>query len=203
MTTNPSTTSTDLRCCTAFAPTIEPAAGANVANETSDFAALAHVSLRPVLLDLSHIAQSHVEHLRERDPDRKVEVIVHHGMRVTGDATLLPEALTQLIDNAWAALAATRDAWIEVGTRLGSDRERQFYVADNGAGFDRETAGKPFEPPMSRYLEQSCPGHGRGLARAARIVRRHGGRLDGDSAPGKGAEFYFTVATDAAAATAA
>ncbi len=48
---------------------------------------------------------------------------------------------------------------------------------------------------MSRYREDTCSGHGKGLARAARIIRRHAGRLQADSAPGMGAEFYFTVGT--------
>lgn len=195
MTTNPATTLADLASSTAFTRLSGAAVHTDETGRGPDFVALAHVVLQPVLLDLSRLAEAHVERLRELAPLRRVEVIIHRGMRVVGDASLLSEALARLIDNAWAALEETRDAWIEVGTRIGSDGERQFYVSDNGTGFDMASAGRLFEPPMSRYREESFPGPGRGLARAARIIRRHGGRLDGDSAPGKGAEFYFTVGT--------
>ncbi len=191
MTTNPATHLADFGTCGAFA--------AVCLNEPLDarpgYVALAHVPLQPVSVDLSRVAEARLERLREIDPHRNVEVIVHRRMLVTGDAALLCEALVQLIDNAWNALADTRGAWIEIGTRMASEGERQFYVEDNGAGFDMAVAGTLFEPPMSRYREETCSGHGRGLARAARIIRRHAGRLQADAAPGKGAEFYFTVGT--------
>jgi K+-sensing histidine kinase KdpD len=195
MTTNPTNLLADLRVCGALVPIVATGAMTNEALDTlPDYVALAHVALRPVALDLSRLAESRVESLRERDPHRHVEVIVHRGMVAAGDAVLLPEALAQLIDNAWAATADTRSAWIEIGTRMASDGERQFYVADNGNGIDM-ARGSLFEPPMSRYREETCRGYGKGLARAARIIRRHAGRLQADSAPGMGAEFYFTVGT--------
>jgi light-regulated signal transduction histidine kinase (bacteriophytochrome) len=194
MTINPTSLLADLTVCGALVPI----AGAEPSVKSStrlDYVALAHVALRFVPLDLSGLAASRIESLRTRESRRDVEVIVHRGMVVTGDVALLPEALFHLIDNAWAASTLSRSAWIEIGTRMASDGERQFYVADNGAGFDLALAGTLFEPPMSRYREDTCGGHGKGLARAARIIRRHAGRLQGDSSPGMGAEFYFTVGT--------
>lgn len=158
-----------------------------------DYVALAHVSLHPFPVDLSRVAEACLKGLREAEPDREVQVVIHRRMVVAGDGELLPEVLAQLIHNAWRSTAETRGAWIEIGTRMGSDGERQFYVSDNGAGFEMELAGTMFEPPMSRYCEDSMPGYGKGLARAARIIRRHGGRIQADSAPGRGAEFYFTL----------
>jgi C4-dicarboxylate-specific signal transduction histidine kinase len=194
MTTNPATPSMDLGMCSAFVAFADVRPGEAVA-ALPDYVTLAHVALQPVPLDLSLIAAARIESLRELEPHRHVEVIVHRRMLATGDAALLSEVLAQLIDNAWTATSGTRGAWIEIGTRMASDGERQFYVADNGAGFDMTLAGTLFEPPMSRYREETCSGQGKGLARAARIIRRHAGRLQADAAPDMGAEFYFTVGT--------
>jgi K+-sensing histidine kinase KdpD len=193
MTTNPATRWTDFTMCSALVPTDVRAE--EPVDVLPDYVALAHVALNPVSLDLSILAEARIERLRELEPDRLVEVIVHRRMLATGDAGLLSEALAQLIDNAWIATAETRNAWIEIGTRMASDGERQFYVADNGAGFELTLENSLFEPPMSRYREETCSGHGKGLARAARIIRRHAGRLQADAAPERGAEFYFTVGT--------
>jgi light-regulated signal transduction histidine kinase (bacteriophytochrome) len=194
MTMNPATHLPELETITAFgAASGTPLHAQETAGTLPDYVSLAHVSLHPFPVDLSRVAEACLKCLREGEPDREVEVNIHRRMLVAGDRDLLPEVLVQLIHNAWRSTAETRGAWIEIGTRMASDGERQFYVSDNGAGFEMELAGSMFEPPMSRYCEASMPGHGRGLARAARIIRRHGGRLQADSAPGRGAEFYFTV----------
>ena len=192
MTANPVTRLADVKVCVAFPAIVE---ATRSADGLPDYVALAHVPLRLDTLDLTRLAEGEIERLRELEPHRNVDVIVHRGMLAIGDAALLSEALARLLDNAWAATAETRGAWIEIGTRMASDGERQFYVSDNGAGFDVATFGSSFEPPMTRYREDTCSGHGKGLARAARILRRHAGRLQADSAPGMGAELYFTVGT--------
>jgi light-regulated signal transduction histidine kinase (bacteriophytochrome) len=45
------------------------------------------------------------------------------------------------------------------------------------------------------HASDGYEGHGVGLAIVARMVRRHGGRYWAQGAVGKGATFYFTVAT--------
>jgi signal transduction histidine kinase len=53
--------------------------------------------------------------------------------------------------------------------------------------FERLHAGHRLGGPAGSH------GHGVGLAIVQRIVTRHGGRVWAQSAPGKGATFYFSI----------
>jgi signal transduction histidine kinase len=68
----------------------------------------------------------------------------------------------------------------------------EFVVADNGIGIDMIHATRIFEifQRVARDVDQG--GAGIGLAVCDRIVKRHGGRIWVESAPGHGARFRFT-----------
>jgi signal transduction histidine kinase len=147
--------------------------------------------LRPQRVDLSAIARSVVDELRDGDPERQVDVRLADGLEVEGDQQLLRTLMQNLIGNAWKFTSKTPGATIELGRR--TDPEVVHFVRDTGAGYDMAYATHLFEPFGRLHPDGEYPGVGIGLAIARRIIHRHGGRIWAEAAPGKGATFWFTL----------
>jgi signal transduction histidine kinase len=122
--------------------------------------------------------------------------------QISADATMAQQILVNLIGNAFKFSSRRSDARIEVGvTEVNGIPE--FFVRDNGAGFDQQYAGKLFKLFQRMHSEQEFAGTGVGLAVAKRLIDHHGGRIRADSVAGVETTFRFTLAPDAAAAPAA
>jgi signal transduction histidine kinase len=81
---------------------------------------------------------------------------------------------------------------IHVSARREGDVWR-FSVRDNGIGIERAYFEQIFLLFKRLHSREKYPGTGIGLAICKRIVERHHGRIWVESAPGKGATFYFTL----------
>lgn len=143
-------------------------------------------------VDLSALALEVAAVLREREPERAVEIDVPPELLALGDRELLRVALENLLGNAWKFTSRTETPRIEVG-RIQDSPERPFFVRDNGAGFDMAYGNKLFAPFQRLHTEAEFPGTGIGAALVQRIIHRHGGRIWAEGAIGKGACFYFTL----------
>lgn len=151
---------------------------------------LAREPLRREDVDLTATAWSVIDELRRRDPTRRVDVTIAPGLRAVADRALALVLLENLLGNAWKFTSHRDPAAIEVGSTT-RDGRAAFFVRDDGAGFDSTRADKLFTP-FQRYHEASdFEGTGIGLATARRIVSRHGGHIEAESAPDRGATFFF------------
>ncbi len=148
--------------------------------------------LRREAVDLTGLARSVAEQLREAQPERQVEFQVADGLSAYGDPRLLRIALENLLGNAWKFSSRTAGAVVEFGV-MRDDGEDVYFVRDNGAGFDMNYASKLFGAFQRLHDVREFEGTGIGLATVQRIVRRHGGRVWAEGEPGRGATFYFTL----------
>jgi len=148
--------------------------------------------IRPELVDLSAVAATIIERLREENPNRLVETLVQTHLTTQGDSKLLEIVLTNLINNAWKFTSKQASAKIEFGKTI-RDGKHIFFVSDNGAGFDMSFATNLFGAFQRMHKETDFPGTGVGLATVQRIIKRHGGNIWVETKPGCGATFYFTL----------
>lgn len=109
-----------------------------------------------------------------------------------GDATLIRQALFNLVENAVKYTRERSPAKISV-TGSQSDHEVVYTVADNGIGFDMAYGGKLFQVFQRLHRPEEYEGTGIGLALTKRIVDRHGGTIVATGTVGVGASFTFTL----------
>jgi PAS domain S-box-containing protein len=155
-------------------------------------ARVSRTELRRESVDLTQLATAICGNLRAQQPERSVEFVLHPNLEVRGDPQLLRVLLENLLDNAWKFSSRRARARIEFG--CARDDGDVYYVNDDGAGFDMRFANKLFIPFQRLHASSEFPGTGIGLATVQRIVRRHGGRIWGESVVDRGATFYFTLA---------
>ena len=162
-----------------------------------DLLNLARVSrgeLRLETVNLSALAKKVAAELQQSEPERQVEFLIADGMVATGDGGLLKAALENLIGNAWKFTGRRSEAKIEFGV-TGNNGNHDYFVRDNGAGFDAAYAKKLFGAFQRLHDPGEFPGTGIGLATVQRIIHRHGGRIWAEGKPDEGATFYFTLST--------
>ena len=141
-------------------------------------------------VSLSTLGEAIGRELCERDPGRVVHFEIEPGLKVEADPHLVRALLDNLLGNAYKFTSARGRSEVRLGW---SEEKRAFYVADNGAGFDMQYAGKLFQAFSRLHTQREFEGSGIGLATVARIVRRHGGSLWATAAVGEGATFWFRL----------
>ena len=140
-------------------------------------------------IDLADLARELVASFRRAEPDRQVDFVIPDRLPASGDRHLLGSVLQNLLGNAWKFTAKEAGARIE----LGLTEQQQYFVRDNGAGFDAAYADKLFGAFQRLHSSAEFEGIGIGLATVRRIVRRHGGDIRAEGVVGEGATFTFTL----------
>jgi PAS domain S-box-containing protein len=161
-----------------------------------DMLALSRVTrteMQSGIVDLSALAADVFAELQKSEPERKVDWRIGSGLLASGDAQLLRMALANLLGNAWKYTARQPQPRIEFDALRNADGTMEFFIRDNGAGFDMAYADKLFGVFQRLHSDAEFPGTGVGLAIVQRIIHRHGGQVRGLGMPDQGATFYFTL----------
>lgn len=159
-----------------------------------NLARLSRSELKRRTVDLTQVAREIVTDLKEREPQRRVEVGIQENALALGDAQLLTIVLENLLGNAWKFTSKKEHPSIEFGFETVED-ETIYFVKDNGAGFDANYSGRLFGAFQRLHKQEDFEGTGIGLATVQRIIHRHGGRIWAESKVGEGATFRFTLGT--------
>jgi len=105
------------------------------------------------------------------------------------DAASICRVLNNLIWNAVEACLADKqkkDHYVDVKLDFYDENHFMFEITDNGIGMDQATRSNIFEEFFST---KGSGGTGLGLAVVDKVVNKHGGKIEVDSAPDKGTQF--------------
>jgi light-regulated signal transduction histidine kinase (bacteriophytochrome) len=125
-------------------------------------------------------------------PQEKFSIVAGDLPNCLGDEDLLKQVWLNLIGNAFKYSALNAEPFIEIGYTDGP-AGAIYFVRDNGAGFDMKYADKLFKVFQRLHSHEEFEGTGVGLALVKRIIDKHKGKIWAESAPAKGATFYFTL----------
>jgi signal transduction histidine kinase len=153
--------------------------GSEVQKEPTDMAQLVSEVLEDV--KLSHAVND------------KLEVKVGELPEVNCDPSLFRQVWVNLLSNAIKYSQKTDQPLVQVNAEPTDDGRYLFHVRDNGVGFDMKESHKLFKIFQRLGTSKGIEGTGVGLAIVKRIIDRHGGRIQVQSAPNEGTHFWFIV----------
>jgi signal transduction histidine kinase len=130
--------------------------------------------------------------LMENEKNRDIEINIGKLEVCKGDITMLRQVWTNLLSNALKYTRREPHAIIEIGSSKNGD-EVQYFIKDNGVGFEMEYVGKLFGVFQRLHKKEEFEGTGVGLALVHRVLERHGGRVWGEAKLGEGATFHIAL----------
>ena len=162
-------------------------------------------------VDLLALAADAVSDAHAVAPDRRIELVLgdghtepRHALVVLGDEQRLRQVLANLVDNALSHTPAGSPVEVRVGEATLDDQPgAAVEVVDHGPGLTPEQTERVFERFYRADPARSAAdgGTGLGLSIVAALVAVHGGTVQVDSVPGRGARFrvVLPLAPDVAA----
>ena len=126
-----------------------------------------------------------------------LDIRIDNVPAIMADPSQIDQLVANLVTNAAQAIGddnGTIAVTLERVADVSHDDAIRLSVIDTGQGIDDTTRERMFEPFFTSKAVGK--GTGLGLSIVTGIVTEHGGRIEVDSAPGKGARFdiYFPIA---------
>jgi len=162
-----------------------------------DYSRIGRIVSPPEKVEMKKLIVEAFEEVKSAAEDKPVDFSLRGDFpMISCERSRTKQIFTNLLENSLKY--SKDDIEIEVGCFDG-DEEYEFWVRDNGIGFDMKYRDKIFDP-FTR-LERSGEGSGIGLATVKKIVETCGGKIWAESAPGEGSVFRFTIPKERATAS--
>ncbi len=142
-------------------------------------------------IDLQELLGRLVEEVSPRAAlqETTLRVTGRHGpIQLDADPVQLTVALQAMVNNSLEAIGRGGRIDIDIDR---SERGVEIRVTDDGPGMTLEERSHVFDPYYS--ARQAGRGLGLGLSKAWRIITNHGGRINVESEPGRGAVFTIML----------
>jgi signal transduction histidine kinase len=145
---------------------------------------------------IDDIINSAVSNLRNNATNKEIALTIQVASNlptVSGDKTLLRQAISNLVDNAIKYTPNNGKVKVAAERR---DQNIVIIVQDNGVGIAPSDQARLFEK-FFRVKQREAPnvkGSGLGLAIVKSIIERHGGKIWVESRLGQGSTFYMALA---------
>ena len=162
----------------------------NLVEGLLEFSRLGRKPVTRIAVPMASLVSEVVEELGAAAAGRRVDFRVGAIAGAYGDPVLLRQVWRNLIGNAVKYSRGRDPAVIEIGSDPATG---EYFVRDNGAGFDMRYAERLFGVFERLHSESEFEGTGIGLAIVQRVVNRHGGAVRGEGYPERGATFRFTL----------
>ncbi len=157
-----------------------------------EFSRLGRHAMTRRRVDVGQLVRHVYDGLGAQTRGRRIELNVDELPECDADLALLRQVWANLLGNAVKYTRQREVAVIEIGHRREGEVV-EYFVRDNGAGFDMRYAHKLFGVFERLHRADEFEGTGVGLAIVQRIVQRHGGHVRAHGEPGRGASFHFTL----------
>ncbi len=143
-------------------------------------------------IDMEALAQAVAEDLEAAGEANHSALRICEMPPAQGDRTLIRQAVSNLLSNAFKFSSTREQPDVEVGGQQETE-ENVYWVRDNGVGFDMAYGHKLFGMFQRLHPMKEFPGTGVGLAIVNRVMQKHGGRVWAEGAVNQGATFYFAL----------
>jgi signal transduction histidine kinase len=156
------------------------------------FSRMGRQGMASQVVDMARLTEDAFAELKAAEPQRRLRLEMGNLPEARGDRAMLRQVLINLLSNAIKFSALRAESVIEVGAIARGD-QIEYYVRDNGVGFDMRYADKLFGVFQRLHSIDEFPGTGIGLAIVKRVVARHGGQVSAEGQVDGGATFRFTL----------